>query len=298
VAERFEEHRERLLAIAGRVLGNRADAEDVVQEAWLRLARQEPGTVDNLGGWLTTVVGRLSIDVLRSRTAKRELFVEDPLRVPLVTEDPGGGGPEDQALQAESIGLALLVVLHSLRPEERLAFVLHDVFGVPFDEVGVIIGKSTDAAKMCASRARRKVHASRAEDRLRGERRVVDAFLTAARDGDFDALLEVLDPDLTWEVRGTRGAPKVRTRADLIRAVQRGTRVDVTARRVLVDGRPGILAWRPDGEPLALMACVVEDGRMARVVSLVDPARLASIDLPNAAPNPTAERPRWRGQAD
>jgi RNA polymerase sigma-70 factor (ECF subfamily) len=283
-AEQFESHRERLTAVAARVVGNRADAEDVVQEAWLRLARQAEGTVDNVGGWLTTVVGRLSIDLIRSRAAKAEVSFDDPNRLPVVTEDTGGGhGPEDQALEAESVGLALLVVLNSLRPEERLAFVLHDLFGVPFDEVAAVIGKSPDAAKMCASRARRKVQGSRPVDRLGPERAVVDAFLSAAREGDFDALLAVLDPDLTWEVHGPRGRRAERGRSDVLRAVRRGRRADVTARRVLVDGRPGILACGPTGRALAVMTCVVEDGRMTRIVSLTDPERLASLDLPDPA---------------
>ncbi|MEV6300532.1 sigma-70 family RNA polymerase sigma factor [Actinoplanes sp. NPDC051861] len=268
-AEEFQAHRERLVAIAARVLGNRTDAEDVVQEAWLRLARQEPGSVDNVAGWLTTVVGRLSIDVLRARTAKGEVLYDTH---PVVAEDDD---PADQALQAESLGLALLVVLGSLGPDERLAFVLHDMFAMPFSEIGAIIDKSADAAKMAASRARRKVHgAARPTARPHQQRQVVDAFLAAARDGDFEALLTVLDPDLTWEVKGARDVTVTRGRAELVRAVVRGGGLGFTARRVLVDGQPGILAWGPAGHPVGLMACTVEDGRMTRVVSYTDRARL------------------------
>lgn len=284
VAEEFQAHRERLLAIATRVLGNRADAEDVVQEAWVRLSRQPAGSVENLGGWLTTVVGRLSIDVLRSRTSKAEVSYETHLPDLVVTEDDDtiAATPEDQTIQGESIGLALLVVLGSLRPEERLAFVLHDVFAVPFAEIGPILDKSADAAKMIASRARRKVREARPVGGLREQRRVVDAFLAAARDGDFDALLDVLDPDLTWEIHGPRGAPVTRDRSDLVGTIQRGLGVPgFTARRVLVNGQPGILGWAPSGHPVALMACTVVRGRITRIASFTGRAALSRLDLPS-----------------
>ncbi|UMG91615.1 sigma-70 family RNA polymerase sigma factor [Nocardioides sp. TF02-7] len=289
-AEEFQDQRARLLAIASRVLGDRTEAEDVVQEAWLRLARQQPGSVDNVAGWLTTVVGRLSIDALRSRSARREVPYDDRPPAPVVTEDvvPAGDDPADQAVQAESLGLALLVVLGSLGPEERLAFVLHDLFAVPFADVGPIIGKSSDAAKMAASRARRKVQGATppAAD-LQQQRRVVDAFLAAARDGDFEALLSVLDPDLTWQVENPSGATVTRGRDELVRAVLRGGGLGYTARRVLVDGRPGILAWGPTGEPAGLMRCTVENGRMTRIESLTGRERLRGVDLP---PTPAPER--------
>ena len=289
LAGEFQAHRERLLAIATRVLGNRIDAEDVLQEAWLRLARQEPGSVENLAGWLTTVVGRLSIDVLRSRAAKGEVPYEAQLWDPVVTVDVEGGDgyPEDRALQAESLGLALLVVLRSLRPDERLAFVLHDMFGMPFAEIGPIIEKSTEAAKMTASRARRKVHgAARPTSGHRQQGVVVDAFLAAARDGDFDALLEILDPDLTWELHGARGVKVQRGRGDLVRALKRGGRSGITARRVRVNGLPGILAWGPTGQPRALMTCTVENGRITRVDSLTDTDALSRIDFPSVTLDP------------
>jgi RNA polymerase sigma-70 factor (ECF subfamily) len=288
LADEFEAHRERLLVIATRVLGSRADAEDVVQEAWLRLLAQEPGSVQNLAGWLTTVVGRLSIDVLRSRTAKGEVSYEAQFRDPVVVADDvsGDGDPERHAVEAESLGLALLVVLGSLRPDERLAFVLHDMFAVPFAEIGPIIDKSADAAKMTASRARRKVHgAARPTSNLHHQRLVVDAFLAAARDGDFEALLEILDPDLTWEVHGARGMKVKRGRAELIQAVERGGRTRFTARRVLVNGEPGILAWGPTGHVVALMACTVENGRMTKISSLTDRARLSRIDISKPTPD-------------
>jgi RNA polymerase sigma-70 factor (ECF subfamily) len=283
LAEEFEAHRPRLLAIATRVLGNPVDAQDVVQDAWLRLARQEPGSIENLGGWLTTVVGRLSIDMLRSRTTKGEVSYEEQFLDPVVTPDDVDAprSPEDLAIQADALGLALLVVLGSLGPEERLAFVLHDMFAVPFSEIGPIIDRSTDAAKMAASRARRKVHgAPRPTNSLHEQRRVVDAFLAAARDGDFEALLEILDPDVTWELHGSRGVTVTRGRTELLGALRLGAGSGITARRVLVDGSPGILAWGPSGTPVTLMACTVENGRMTKIASLADRSRLDRLDLP------------------
>jgi RNA polymerase sigma factor (sigma-70 family) len=285
LVESFESERGRLTAIAARVLGTQAEAEDVVQEAWVRLMRQEPGSVDNVPGWLTTVVGRLSIDVLRSRSAKAEVSIDGFLADVVVTEDPDDqGSPEESALQADSIGLALLVVLGALEPDERTAFVLHDLFAVPFAEIGAILGKSADAAKMSASRARRKVrgHAPDASSvgRLQEQRRVVDAFLAATREGDFDALLDILHPDLTWEIHTSRA---VRTRTGshhFLEAVARGDSSRVTTRRVLVNGQPGVIAWRADGQPISIMSCTVEQGRMTRIVSVVDRRWLDSQDLP------------------
>lgn len=283
LAEAFEAHRPRLLAIATRVVGSPTDAQDVVQEAWLRLSRQEPGSIESLGAWLTTVVGRLSIDMIRSRTTRVEEPYEDQFLEPAVAPDDTEAppSPEELALQADALGLALMVVLGSLRPEERLAFVLHDMFAVPFSEIGPIIDKSADAAKMAASRARRKVQAApRPADSPREQRRVVDAFLAATRDGDFEALLEILDPDVVWELHGSRGVTVTRGRKELLGALRLGAGSGVTARRVLVNGAPGILAWRPSGDPLALMVCTVEDGRMTKIASLTDRSRLGRLDLP------------------
>ncbi|PRZ36582.1 RNA polymerase sigma-70 factor (ECF subfamily) [Antricoccus suffuscus] len=280
VVEAFEEHRGRLVAVAYRMLGSRADAEDAVQEAWLRLARQGPAAIDNLAGWLTTVVGRVCIDMLRSRKAKPEASYDDQ-RLPelVVTDDEDA--PEDTALLAESVGLALLVVLDTLRPAERLALVLHDMFAVPFEEVGQIIGKSADASKMLTSRARRKVQGSRApnQDRRR-QRAVVDAFIAAAREGDFEGLLRVLDPDVRWSVHTPQGVTVKLGATELAAQAQRGKDAKVTARRVLVNGEPGIVAWGPTGKPLAVMACTVVDDRIVEVISVVDRERLAAMDLP------------------
>jgi RNA polymerase sigma-70 factor (ECF subfamily) len=283
LATEFEAHRDRLRAIAARVLGNRADAEDVVQEAWLRLARQEPGTVTNVAGWLTTVVGRLSIDVLRSRTAKHEVPLDEQLLDPVVVADDDTD-PERNAIEADSVGLALLTVLGSLQPDERLAFVLHDLFALPFAEIGPIIGKSADAAKMTASRARRKVHDADTGPvgALQAQRGVVDAFLTASRDGDFDALLEILDPDVTWEVHGPHGVRVTTGSAAVVQAIERGRRTRTRARRVLVNGLPGILAWSASGQPVGLMTCTVQNGKMTKIASMIDRARLAALTLPPA----------------
>ncbi|MFI6941870.1 sigma-70 family RNA polymerase sigma factor [Streptomyces sp. NPDC050418] len=282
MAEAFEAQRTRLRAIAHRMLGSAADAEDVVQEAWLRLSRQDPAEIHNLGGWLTTVVGRISLDVLRSRQARPQASLDDEERGELVVTADDGPGPEESVALADSVGLALLVVLESLRPHERLAFVLHDLFAVPFDEIARILGKSTDATKMLASRARRKVQAGeRPTAFAREQRPVVEAFLTAARDGDFDALLRVLDP----EVRLTADTPDGRFVVIGASKVAAGARIGSGAgalgRAVLVNGRPGYLAWRADRTPLALLAFTVTDGRITEITSVADPAWLAALDLPD-----------------
>jgi RNA polymerase sigma-70 factor (ECF subfamily) len=280
LAEAFEEQRGRLVAVAYRMLGSRADAEDAVQEAWLRLARHDAAAIDNLGGWLTTVVGRVCIDVLRSRNARSEASYDERLPEPVVTED-GGGAPEDEALLAESVGLALLVVLDTLRPPERLAFVLHDMFAVPFEEIGQIIGRSPDAAKMLASRARRKVQDTpRPTDERQQQRAVVDAFLAAARSGDFEGLLRVLDPDVTWRSYTARGVVIRLGAAEVADRAQRGARATVTARPVLVNGEPGVVVWDRNGKPVSVMACTVIDDRIVEILSIQDPERLAAMDLP------------------
>ncbi|MFD8530329.1 sigma-70 family RNA polymerase sigma factor [Streptosporangium canum] len=283
VGEAFEAQRDRLRAVAYRMLGSHADAEDVVQEAWLRLSRQDTATIDNLAGWLTTVVGRISLDVLRSRQAHPEASYDDRLAELVVTVDDSPA-PEDDVALADSVGLALLVVLESLRPGERLAFVLHDLFAVPFDEIGQILGRSTDAAKMLASRARRKVQgAGRPTAVGREQREVVQAFLAAARRGDFEGLLRVLDPEvrLTVDTPGgvvvILGATKVATGA----AARAAAGAAVRGRAVLVDGLPGFVSWREDGAPLSVMAFTVVDGRIVAIATVIDPARLASMDLPD-----------------
>jgi RNA polymerase sigma-70 factor (ECF subfamily) len=279
LAEDFEQQRHRLLALAYRVLGSGSDAEDAVQEAWLRLSRQDVDAIDNLPGWLTTVISRICIDTLRSRAARPEISTDLDLPDLVVTDDRDT--PEDAAVLSDSVGLALLVVLGSLRPDDRHAFVLHDMFAVPFAEIGPIVGKSADAAKMLASRARRKVQdvPTPAGDR-RAQREVVDAFLAAAQDGDFDALVRVLDPEVTWRRHTVRGLSVTTGAGDVIEAVRRGRGARVTARRVLVNGEPGILGWGPTGRPLSLMACTVRNGRLVGIVSITDPVRLGGMELP------------------
>ena len=279
LAEAFEPHRTRLLAVAHRVLGSQADAEDAVQEAWLRLSRQDPEEIDNLPGWLTTVVSRICIDTLRSRAARPEVSIDREGPELVVTDDVDT--PEDAAVLSDSVGLALLVVLGSLRPDERLAFVLHDMFAVPFAEIGRILDKSTDAAKMLASRARRKVQQVPTSGASRQEQReVVDAFLAASRSGDFDALLRILDPDVVLRSHTPRGVQVSVGPEPILDRIRQGQGSQVRAGRVLVNGEPGIMAWSRSGRPISLMACTVADGRLVGAVAIVDPAQLAALDLP------------------
>lgn len=292
LARAFDEERERLTAMAHRILGTRGDAEDAVQDTWLRLARQDADAIASLPRWLTTVVARVCLDKLRSRRARPEAPY-DGFPDFVVTEDDDEA-PDERVALADSVGLALLVVLETLRPDERLVFVLHDVFELPFAEIGRIVGKSTDSAKMLASRARRKVRGAprSSQDRQR-RREVVDAFLAAARDGDFDRLLLVLDPDLTWHAHQRNGEVVKLGVADVVDAVERGRRGAIVACRVLVDGEPGILSWARGGRPVSVMACTVVDGRIVKVVSLLDPTRLAAMDLPPPPPDP----PEWQAPA-
>ncbi|MET8684579.1 sigma-70 family RNA polymerase sigma factor [Streptomyces sp. NPDC004732] len=285
VTEAFEAQRDRLRAVAHRMLGSHADAEDVVQEAWLRLSRQDATSIHNLSGWLTTVVGRISLDVLRSRQARPEASYGDGLPEFVVTLDDGPV-PEEDAVLADSVGVALLVVLDSLGPSERLAFVLHDLFAVPFGEIGRILGKSTAAAKMLASRARRKVQQiERPTGVGREQREVVRAFLAAARHGDFEELLRVLDP----EVKLTADTPTGTVVALGATRVAAGARLSASAsaaaqgRAVRVNGLPGFVAWSEDGTPLSLLAFTVVDGRITDIRIVTDPAALGRMDLPEPA---------------
>ena len=280
LARLFEDERPRLVAVAHRMIGSRSDAEDAVQEAWLRLARSDDARIENLAGWLTTVVGRICLDLLRARSARPLTSYDDVLVLP-----DDGTGPDDEAELADVVGLALLVVLETLSPTERLAFVLHDLFAVPFDEIGRILGKSADATKMMTSRARRKVRASEepATDDAPRRRAVVDAFLAAARGGDFEGLLAVLDPDVVLRadtpggVVVTLGATEVAGRARMFAALA------ATSRPVLVDGVTGVVSWSAEGTPMSLMTFLVEDGRIVEITSLADPSRLVRMDLPSRA---------------
>jgi RNA polymerase sigma factor (sigma-70 family) len=283
LADRFEEHRPRMRAVAYRMLGSLSEADDAVQEAWVRLSRTDTSEVENLGAWLTTVVGRVSLNMLRSRRTRRE----DPLdlRVPEpIVDRADGTDPEHEALLADSVGLALLVVLETLSPPERVAFVLHDVFAVPFDEIAPIVDRSPEAARQLASRARRRVQGKYTvpDADLTTQREVVDAFLAAARDGDFDALVAVLDPDIVLRVdrgavparvaREVRGAETVASQALMY------ARLDLQVKPALVNGAAGVVAIR-DGEPFSVMGCTVRGGMIVEMDILADPARLRELDL-------------------
>ncbi|SFD69732.1 sigma-70 family RNA polymerase sigma factor [Streptomyces aidingensis] len=280
LAGAFEQQRERLVAVAYRMLGSRVDAEDAVQEAWIRLSRQDAAAIDNLAGWLTTVVGRVCMDALRSRRTRPELSYEDRLPELVVSVD-GGVAPEDEAMLSESVGLALLVILDTLTPTERLAFVLHDMFAVPFAEIGEIIGRSTDAAKMLASRARRKVQGTPLpEEEPQRQRAVVDAFLAAARNGDFEGLVRLLDPQVTWRTFHPRGVMTTVGAAEVAAPVLRGARAMTSVLPVLVNGEPGFVAWGANGKVLGVVACTVVDGRIVELLTVSDRKRLDTMGLP------------------
>lgn len=288
LAERFEAHRAHLIAVAYRMLGSLAEAEDAVQEAWLRLARVDQDSIDNLGGWLTTAVSRVCLDLLRSRRSRREDSFEEQLPDPMVVLDDGTE-PEQQAVLADSIGMALLVVLDSLNPAERLAFVLHDMFAMPFDQIAPILGKSSAATKMIASRARRRVQGGtpRLDADLPRQRRAVAAFLAAARDGSFDALLSLLDPDVVLRadsgvggIQIMRGAPVVAGLLDTFH--QFANRYDVVP--ALVNGVAGLLSTA-GGSPMSVIAFTVADDRITGIDLLADPTRLAALPLPTTHPS-------------
>jgi RNA polymerase sigma factor (sigma-70 family) len=276
LAARFEEHRGRLRAIAYRVLGSASEADDAVQEAWLRLSRADAGGVDDLGAWLTTVVGRIAIDQLRARASRREAG-----GVELPDRPAAGAGPEDEAVLADSVGEALLVVLDSLAPAERLAFVLHDTFGVPFEEIGAVLDRSPQAAKQLAHRARRKVQgrgAAGAPDPAR-QRAIVDAFLAAARQGDFAGLVRLLHPDAVLEADAAAvmiGAPAELRGAEAVAGMFSGRALG--ARPAQVDGLPGF-AWSVDGRLRVAWAVTVRNGRIARIDMVADREGLAALDV-------------------
>ena len=278
LAERFEEQRPRLRAVAYRMLGSTSEADDAVQEAWLRLSRSN-GEIDNLEAWLVTVVGRVALNMLRSRKTRREVPL-DALPDPIV-DRADGIDPEHEALIADSVGLALLVVLETLTPAERLAYVLHDMFSVSFDEIAAILNRSPDASRQLASRARRRIRGAdpTPDADPAAQQEVVEAFLAAARDGDFDALVAVLDPEIV--LRGdvgsgtiieVRGAENVARRAAAVR------QLGLVVRRALVNGTPGWVSFL-DGEVFTVGALTVQHGRITTMDILRDPARLARLDL-------------------
>jgi RNA polymerase sigma factor (sigma-70 family) len=274
LAARFEAHRARLRAVAYQMLGSASEADDAVQEAWLRLSRTDPGEIENLGGWLTTVVARVCLNMLASRR-------EEPVGMHLpetAASGADGTGPEQQVLLADSIGPALLVILHTLAPAERLAFVLHDMFAVPFDDIAAVVGRSPAAARQLASRARRRVQgvAPVPGTDLTRQRAIVDAFLTAARNGDFDALLEALDPDVVVRSNGTgilmRGAAAAAGRA------LTGARFAQVTLPALINGAAGVVV-AAEGMPISLLAFTITNGKIAEVDVIDDPGRIAEADL-------------------
>jgi RNA polymerase sigma factor (sigma-70 family) len=287
LAERFEQHRARLRAVAYRMLGSLSEADDAVQDAWLRFSRADTSRVEDLGAWLTTVVARICLNVLRSRVTRREEPIESHLPDPILSPT-NGVGPEDEALIADSVGLALLIVLDTLAPAERLAFVLHDVFDVPFEQIAAIIDRSEPATRQLASRARRRLRATSTPDTdLSAQWELVDAFLAAARDGDFDALLTVLDPEIVLRVDAgaaapdrsqvLRGAAAVASRAILFE------RLAYMSRPVLVNGAPGAVVFVGD-EPYSVLALTIARGRIVEMNILTDPARLRRLNLTVLAP--------------
>ncbi len=283
LAERFEEHRGRLRAVAYRMLGSVSEADDAVQEAWLRLSRSQTSEIENLGGWLTTVVGRVSLNMLRSRDSRRERPLAVRVPEPII-DRADGTDPEHEALLADSVGLALLVVLEMLNPAERLAFVLHDMFAVPFDEIAPIVERSPEAARQLASRARRRVQGQTAvpDADLATQREVLDAFLAAAREGDFEALLAVLDPDVV--LRADRGAvsvgasPVLRGAANVARQAHAFSRLDLDVRPALVNGAVGAVTFR-DGRAFSIAGFTIRNRRIVAMDVLADPERLSQLDL-------------------
>jgi RNA polymerase sigma factor (sigma-70 family) len=281
LATQFEAERPHLRAVAYRMLGSLAEAEDAVQDAWLRVGRADTSEVENLRAWLTTIVARISLNMLRTRRTRREDALDVRLPDPII--DPADGtDPAHEALLADSVGLALLVVLETLTPAERLSFVLHDMFAVPFEDIAPIVERSPEATRQLASRARRRVRGAAPvpDPDIDAQWEVVEAFLAAARGGDFDALVAVLDPDVELRADGglegitqhIRGAETVASQALTFR------RFDLTMRRALVNGAAGMVSFM-DGKPFSLCALTIKDGRIAKMNFLTDPERLAAIDF-------------------
>jgi len=283
LADEFERHRSHLRAVAYRMLGSVTDADDAVQESWLRLSRSDSDAIANMSGWLTTVVARVALDMLRARRARREDYVGTQLPEPIVSIADGEPSPEQAALLADSVGLALLVVLDSLSPSERLAFVLHDMFALPFDEIARIAGTTPAAARQHASRARRRVRgaAPLAETDLERQREVIDAFLAASRSGNFAALLEVLDPDVVFRIdAGARTelslAPVHGAEAVAEQVLARGTPMAAYARHAVVNGAAGVVV-APHGQPLAVVGFTIVEDRIVAIDVIADPGKLARL---------------------
>lgn len=289
LAERFEAHRAHLRAVAYRMLGSVAEAEDAVQEAWLRFNRADVGRIDNLRGWLTTVVARLCLDHLRTRASRREDSLDVHVPDPLIRAiDAPGDGPEIAAMLADNVGLALLVVLEQLEPSERLAFVLHDVFGMPFEDIAPVVDRSLAATRQLASRARRRVQGRMptAPPDRQEQRRVVEAFLAAAQQGDFEALIAVLDPDIVLRADAgpSTGMSKVVRGARAVAAQAASfSKLGLSTKAVLVNGSVGLVSYRPDGRVFSVLGFAVANGRVTEIHILADADRLARLDLSSVA---------------
>lgn len=279
LAEAFEANRKHLRSVAWRMLGSASEADDAVQEAWLRLARTDTGEVGNLGGWLTTVVARICLDMLRSRKSRREDSIDPDAPEP-VADAGEGGDPEREIVLADSVGVALMVVLDTLAPAERLAFVLHDMFDIPFDDIAPVVGRSPDAARQLASRARRRVQGARRPDPdLARRRQVVEAFLAASRGGDFEALLAVLAPDVEFRADAAAarlGGPASARGATAVAQTFQGRAA--TARAVLIDGVPGVLV-APAGKLLLVLRLTVAEGRITAIEAVADAGQLAAFHV-------------------
>jgi RNA polymerase sigma-70 factor (ECF subfamily) len=282
LAEQFEQHRAHLRGVAYRMLGSVTEADDAVQESWIRLGRSDVSAVENLRAWLTTVVARVCLDMLRTRTSRREDSLDTHVPDPVITRVDTG--PESEAVRADSVGLALLVVLETLEPAERLAFVLHDVFGMTFEEIAPVVDRSVVATRQLASRARRRVQggAPVAERDLSQQRRVVDAFMAAAQKGDFEGLVAVLDPDIVLRADGgalaglsrvVRGASAVASQASTF------SRSGLSLQLVLVNGQLGFVARRGDGRLFSVIGFTIADGKIVEMDILADPERLSRLDL-------------------
>ena len=279
--EQFEQHRPHLRAVAYRMLGSLSDADDAVQDSWLRFSRADTSDVENLKAWLTTVVSRVSLNMLRSRQTRREDGYAPHMPDPII-DSPNGTDPEHQALLADSVGVALLVVLDTLSPPERLAFVLHDIFAVPFDEIAPIVDRTPEAARQLASRARRRVQGEPTvpDTDLERQRELVDAFMAAARNGDFEALLAVLDPDVVVRADSGVGIEReLRGAALVARNASAFHRLGLLTRPAIVNGVAGAVALRDDGSAFSVGAFTVRGGKIVAIDFLADPVRLAGLDL-------------------
>jgi RNA polymerase sigma factor (sigma-70 family) len=287
LAEHFEAHRSHLRGVAYRMLGSAIEADDAVQEAWIRLSRTDTSDVENLRAWLTTVVGRVCLNMLRSRKTRRESPLEPHLPDPIVSRQDGVD-PEQEAMLGDSVGLAMLVVLESLAPAERVAFVLHDVFGVPFDDIASIVGRSSTATRQLASRARRRVRGAPVPDvDLDAQWAVVDAFLEASRQGNFERLVGLLDPEVVLHSDGGVGRPAMtevlRGPLPVAQRAWKFRRLAQTATPVLVNGLPGGVSWAQDGSPFAVLAMTVRGDKIVAIDVFTDPDRLRQLNLSEIA---------------